>query len=113
MKDATGAVLDVSRATRSWPDAIRLAITIRDEHCVFPGCDRPPSWCDVHHCQHWQNNGPTSINNGALLCRHHHTFIHKENWSINIKPGHKPTIHKPDGTIHKIDKYQMATNGAS
>ena len=110
VKDAKGAVLDVSHATRNWPDPIRLAVTIRDEHCVFPGCDRPPSCCDIHHCQHWQHNGPTSINNGALLCRHHHTFIHKAKWSVNIKPGQKPTVHKPDGTIHKIVKHQMVAN---
>ena len=110
VKDASGAILDVSHSTRNWPDPIRLAVTIRDEHCVFPGCDRPPSCCDIHHCQHWQHNGPTSINNGALLCRHHHTFIHKAKWSVNIKPGQKPTVHKPDGTIHKIVKHQMVAN---
>ena len=110
VKDATGAVLDVSHSTRNWPDPIRLAVTIRDEHCVFPGCDRPPSCCDIHHCQHWQHNGPTSINNGALLCRHHHTFIHKTKWSLTIEPGQKPIVHRPDGTIHKITKYQMAVN---
>ena len=47
VRDATGAVLDVSHATRNWPDAIRLAVTIRDEHCVFPGCDgrHPAAMC--------------------------------------------------------------------
>ena len=110
VKDTRGAVPDVSHATRVRTDPIRLAVTLRDEHCIFPGCDRPPSWCDVHHCQHWQHGGTTNINNGALLCRHHHTFIHKTKWSINIQPGHKPTIHKPDGTIHQIVKYHIETN---
>lgn len=47
---AAGELLDVGRQTQRWPAAIRRAITIRDGGCVFPGCDRPPSWTDVHHC---------------------------------------------------------------
>ena len=70
-------VLDVGRQTRRWPTAIRRAITVRDRHCAFPGCDRPPSWCDLHHCTPWEQGGDASVDNGALLCRHHHTFIHR------------------------------------
>ncbi len=46
-------VLDVGRATRTIPAAIRKALIIRDRHCRFPGCERPHRWCDAHHIQHW------------------------------------------------------------
>ena len=110
VKDTNSEILDIGRLTRRWPEPIRRAITLRDSGCVFPGCDRPPSWCDVHHCQNWEHDGPTSINNGALLCRHHHTFLHKNHWTIAIEHQRKPVIRKPDGTIHHITKHQMPTS---
>ena len=42
-------VLDVGRASRTFPAHIRRAITARDEGCSWPDCDRPPDWCDGHH----------------------------------------------------------------
>jgi hypothetical protein len=50
--------LDVGRTTRRWTTAIRRAISLRDGHCTFPGCDRPPSHCDIHHCRPWHDGGP-------------------------------------------------------
>ena len=62
-------VLDVGRSSRTIPTAIRRAITLRDKGCVFPGCDRPPSWCDGHHVKWWPRDlGDTSYENGVLLC---------------------------------------------
>ena len=64
---ADSEVLDVGRITQQWPIGIRRAITHRDRQCVFPGCDRPPSWCDIHHCLPWEEGGSTSIDNGAAV----------------------------------------------
>jgi hypothetical protein len=101
--NAAGEVLDIGRTSREWTMAIRRAITLRDGGCVFPGCDRPPSWCDVHHCWDWDHGGPTCQDNGALLCRRHHTFIHKMQWRIVIPTARgRPQVHKPDGTPFTI-----------
>ena len=94
---AQGEVLDVGRQTSRWPIAIRRAITVRDRGCTFPGCDRPPSWTDIHHCVPWSDDGKTSVDNGALLCRRHHTFVHQHHWHITIDNG-KPTTRRPDGS---------------
>ena len=40
--DAHGAPLDVGRASRLVTSAIWVALILRDRHCAFPGCDRPP-----------------------------------------------------------------------
>jgi hypothetical protein len=72
-------ILDVGRTTRTIPAAIRRAIELRDRGCVWPGCDRPPRLCDVHHTPHWANGGTTSVATGKLLCRPHHTLEHKNN----------------------------------
>jgi hypothetical protein len=68
--------LDVGRATRVVPAAIRKALIIRDRHCQAPGCDRPHRWCDAHHIIHWADGGPTSLDNLTLLCRRHHRAAH-------------------------------------
>lgn len=74
--------LDVGRTTRVVPAAIRTAVTVRDRTCVFPGCDRPPSWCDAHHIIHWADGGDTCLDNVVLLCRRHHRLIHEDDWMI-------------------------------
>jgi hypothetical protein len=40
-----GEVLDVGRARRLVTAAIWIALVLRDRHCAFPGCDRPPVMC--------------------------------------------------------------------
>ncbi|MEU4387746.1 DUF222 domain-containing protein, partial [Promicromonospora sp. NPDC023805] len=64
-----GAVLDVGRAQRTVSGQMRRAVIARDQHCVYPGCDQPPSRCEVHHAiTHWADGGDTSVTNSALLC---------------------------------------------
>jgi Domain of unknown function (DUF222) len=74
--------IDVGRCTRSIPPALRRALVVRDKHCRFPGCDRPPDWCDGHHLIHWINGGETSLENTCLLCRRHHRFVHELGWQL-------------------------------
>src|SRR3954453_21312188 len=46
-------VLDVGRVHRRVTPAIWTALVIRDRHCTFPGCTRPPLMCPAHHLRHW------------------------------------------------------------
>ncbi len=103
--DAAGQVLDIGRDTPRWSPAIRRAVTLRDGGCVFPGCDRPPGWCDVHHCQPWDHGGHTKVDNGALLCRSHHTFLHANHWKITFHE-HRPRVHRSDGSLFTITRWQ-------
>ncbi len=82
-----GRVLDIGRTTRIFPPHIRKAITARDQGCAFPGCTIPAPWCEAHHITYWSHGGPTSTDNGTLLCSHHHHLIHKEQWTIQVKTG--------------------------
>ncbi len=85
--------LDIGRATRIWPTSIRRAAILRDGGCVFPGCDRPARWADLHHIWFWADGGPTSLVNAAVLCGHHHTLIHGGDWHIQMaKDGHPEVI---------------------
>ena len=94
-----GLPLDVGRAQRTSTAAIRRAVEVRDGHCVFAGCDAPPEWCDVHHVLHWAHGGPTSCDNGALLCERHHTACHEGGFSVSRDPGtSRWHTYRPDGT---------------
>ena len=79
-------VLDVGRAERLVTSAQRKAITKRDGCCRFPGCDRAPSQCDVHHVVEWLHGGPTDLSNLVLLCRFHHRVIHKHHLKAELDP---------------------------
>jgi hypothetical protein len=106
--NAAGEVLDVGRTTRAWTNGIRRAANQRDHGCVFPGCDRPPSWCDLHHCIEWHPCGTTSIDNAASLCRRHHTFIHAHGWRVVIPRARgKPIVLRPDGAPYTIDRVML------
>lgn len=75
-------VLDMGRKTRFATPSQTRAIRIRDGGCIFPGCGRPPKWCDVHHIDGWATGGRTDIARMCCLCRRHHTLIHNSKWTI-------------------------------
>jgi len=88
-------VLDVGRERRSISGAIRRALIVRDKGCAFPGCGRPPRWCQGHHVKHWIDHGKTSLDNSVLLCGQHHRLIHHSEWQVHIKNG-RPVFTPPD-----------------
>ena len=83
----TGDPLRMGRKLRYASTHQRRALAIRDGGCVFPGCSRPVAWCDAHHVDHWDQDGPTDIENLALLCRHHHRVTHQPGWQMTQSPG--------------------------
>jgi hypothetical protein len=92
---STSEPLDIGRATRIWPTGIRRAAILRDGGCVFPGCDRPARWADIHHIWWWADGGPTSLANAAMLCGHHHTLIHGGDWQIRLGTDGHPEVIPP------------------
>jgi Domain of unknown function (DUF222) len=85
-------VLDLGRTTRLVTPKQLQALWLRDQGCTFPGCTRPPSWCDAHHAWHWCDGGPTDLSNLALLCPRHHTIVHQK--------GHTATVTASGVTWH-------------
>ncbi len=101
--DNAGQPLNLGRERRLFSRAQRLALAARDGGCRWPGCERPPSWCEAHHIEHWQRDGGrTDVAAGILLCRHHHLLAHNNGWEITragpryllvppgVGPGTKP-----------------------
>ena len=73
---------EITHAARTIPPSTRRALVARDQHCVFPGCDRPPPWCDGHHLVFWGDGGPTKLDNLGLVCGSHHRKLHEEGWKL-------------------------------
>ncbi|HEX6339666.1 HNH endonuclease [Umezawaea sp.] len=82
-----GEVLDIGRMSRRLTPHLRRALHLRDGGCAFPMCDRPPNWADAHHVVEWHRGGPTSIDNLVLLCRRHHTLVHRSEWEVRMESG--------------------------
>jgi hypothetical protein len=78
--------LEVGRTSRVVSAAQRNALVVRDRGCAFPGCDRPPGWCEAHHLVHWLHGGPTDLENLALVCRAHHRAVHEGGWRLHRGP---------------------------
>jgi len=79
--------LDMGRNQRRFTERQRIALAARDGGCRFPGCSRPPSYCEAHHIDHWlRDAGATDVARGMLLCKYHHLLIHNNGWEIIDDP---------------------------
>ncbi len=90
-------VLDLGRTQRLHSPAQRRALAHRDLGCAFPDCDRPPGWTETHHIKSWLHDGTTDLDNGVLLCGHHHRQIHHTGWRIELNPRDKRPDFYPPG----------------
>jgi hypothetical protein len=94
-------VIDVGRARRTVSGPKRKALNVRDKHCVWPGCDRPPTYTSAHHLVHWARGGSDELPNLALLCYRHHWNVHEGNWQIvRMHDGNFITVPPPTGFEH-------------
>ncbi len=79
-----GEPLDVGRERRLVTPRLLRALWLRDGGCTFPGCSRPPGWCQAHHVRHWADGGPTDLGNLALVCQRHHTHVHQHGLTASV-----------------------------
>ena len=95
--------LDVGRERRLFTSTLRQLVIRRDEGCAFPGCDRGPAECEVHHILSWLLGGATSLSNGVLLCTFHHHVVEPDpkdpnaGWLIRLDARGNPEIGAPPG----------------
>ena len=107
--DNAGQPLNLGRERRLFSRAQRLALAARDGGCRWPGCERPPSWCEAHHIEHWQrDHGRTDVADGLLLCRHHHLLAHNNGWEIQ-RDGPRYLLIPPEGKGGGVVTREMPT----
>ena len=83
--------LDHGHEQRLFTKTQRQALAARDGGCTFPGCDRPPGWCEAHHWRaRWADGSETKLEDGVLICPFHHRTVHERGWAIRMSPvdGH-------------------------
>jgi hypothetical protein len=64
----------------------RRLVEARNPSCVFPGCRRPASDCDLDHRRAWSERGPSCECNLVPLCRRHHRCRHRLGWRHSPLP---------------------------
>ena len=85
--DSTGVVLQAGRTRRLATPGQTVALIVRDGGCSFPGCDRPPEWCERHHIVEWAQGGRTDLDNLTLLCAYHHHNFASRGWTCRMIDG--------------------------
>ena len=75
---------DLGQTTYTASDGQRRMLLARDRCCIVPGCLVKGRWSEAHHVVPWPD-GPTDIDNLALLCKGHHKQVHAG--IIKLVPG--------------------------
>ncbi len=94
-------ILDLGRGNRLFTGPTRQALALRDQGCVFPGCNAPPTICEGHHIQPWWAGGRTDLGNAVLLCPHHHRIVEprptdtENQWQVRIGVDGVPELLPP------------------
>lgn len=107
-------VMAVGRQRRLYNSGQRVALAHRDGGCAFPGCGRPPGWCEAHHITPWAGGGHTDLNDGVLLCARHHRIIHHTDWDVRLSREGMPefvppTSVDPQQRPRRNDRWRPAT----
>lgn len=96
--------LDHGHEQRLFTKAQKQALAARDGGCTFPGCDRPPEQAEGHHWRApWSAGATTKLDDGVLICPHHHRLIHNEDWSLRLGPTGKIEYRAPGGTLWQLN----------
>lgn len=96
--DRDGNPLFLGREQRLFSPRQRVALAVRDGGCRWRGCDRPSSYCEAHHIDHYtRDEGRTDVDRGILLCRFHHMQLHHGGWRITRDGTGDFVLHPPGG----------------
>ena len=93
-------VTEAGRERRVVSSQTRRALEVRDQHCRWPGCQKPARWCEAHHVIHWTRGGATNTANLVLLCGHHHRLLHEGRWKLLLHPGGRVEVVRPPLDFH-------------
>ena len=85
--DDDGRIIELGSPMRCFTPQQRRAIGLRDGECSVPGCHIPAAWCEIHHVDPAENDGPTHTDNGLLLCWHHHRTLDTSGWEFRMVRG--------------------------
>lgn len=97
--DERGIPVDVGRRYRTATDAQWQAIRAIYRSCAWSGCDRPLSWCQLHHIHEWEHGGATDLCNLIPLCNEHHHAVHEGGWRVQLADDRSLKLWRPNGEL--------------
>ncbi|MCF6379358.1 HNH endonuclease [Nocardioides KLBMP 9356] len=68
--------VDLGRQSRLFTGTQRTGLASRHHTCAADGCERPYSWCELHHWDPWKRGGRSDLVNAVPLCHFHHRRVH-------------------------------------
>ncbi len=74
--ERAGQPIGSGRTTRVISRRLRRALEHRHRTCAVPGCGATGG-LHAHHIRHWEDGGPTELDNLVLLCPYHHRLHHR------------------------------------
>ena len=93
--ERTGQPIGAGRTTRTVNRRLRRALEHRDRCCVVPGCGATRG-LHAHHLWHWEDGGPTELDNLVLLCPYHHRLHHRGVITLT-GPAHRLAVTDSEG----------------
>jgi hypothetical protein len=90
-----GQPIGAGRNTRQISRRLRRALEHRHRCCAVPGCGATRG-LHAHHIVHWEDGGPTELDNLVLLCPYHHRLHHRGGITIT-GPADRLTVTDEDG----------------
>jgi hypothetical protein len=95
--DSAGVVVDAGRLRRLFDGAMRQLVQLHSSTCIFPGCNRPATWCQIDHLTDWQHGGTTTAANAGPMCARHNQ-LKNSGFTVWRDPNGVYHTYHPDGT---------------
>jgi hypothetical protein len=120
LRDRWGVVLDLGHERRSSSAAQRRAIEAMYATCFLTNCDTAVTDCHIHHLVHWEDGGPTDLDNLIPVCQQHHRLIHSTQAHLSIDAHRTITMmtalgevstHTPDRQPHRRQRREPSPDG--
>jgi hypothetical protein len=81
--------------TRHVPEALKIAIQERDQHCKVQGCDATEH-LERHHVDEFAIHQVTSYDVLGNVCPDHHDRITYDRYTVEVHDDGSWTLHPPD-----------------
>ena len=101
-----GQPIGAGRTTRTVNRRLRRALEHRHPTCAVPGCGATRG-LHAHHLRHWEDGGPTELDNLVLVWPYHHRAHHRGVITLT-GPADTLTVTVTDSTGRKLHAGSLA-----